>query len=106
MTHERKNGSQANAQKLGIFRVLHDENGLSSTLSSKQELLDAESLVVSDRQTRHFHPAIFLIALGAILLIYIALRLRHLGTYSLWCDEAFSVFVARSQWSDFFRQLF
>jgi hypothetical protein len=74
-------------------------------MSSNQELLDAGNVGVSDRGTSRFHPAISLVALVTVLLIYIALRLRHLGTYSLWCDEAFSVFVAKSSWHDFFRQL-
>jgi len=74
-------------------------------MSSNQELLDAGNVGVTGRGTSRFHPAISLVALVTVLLIYIALRLRHLGTYSLWCDEAFSVFVARSSWHDFFRQL-
>ena len=74
-------------------------------MSSNQELLEAGNVAATDWGTRRFHSALSLVALVAVLLIYITLRLRHLGTYSLWCDEAFSVFVAKSSWHDFFRQL-
>jgi uncharacterized membrane protein len=37
--------------------------------------------------------------------IYLSLRLSHLSSYSLWYDEVFSLVVARSQWSDLFRQV-
>lgn len=83
----------------------HDEIGLCSDVSSNQELLDPGKVAVTERWTARFHPATSLVALVTVLLIYIVLRLRHLGTYSLWFDEAFSVFVAKSSWNDFFRQL-
>jgi hypothetical protein len=84
-------------------------------MSGNQELLGASGNVVvpikkfqppvHPRKPRKAVRALFLAALGAVCLIYVGLRLRHLGTYSLWCDEAFSVFVAKSQWHDLIRQL-
>ena len=84
-------------------------------MPSNQELLSTGNVVVrvkefppsstENRRARRFQPAISIAALGIVSLIYVALRLRHLSTYSLWCDEAFSVFVARSRWSDLLRQL-
>lgn len=44
-------------------------------------------------------------ALGLTILVYVLLRLRHLGQYSLWYDEVFSVLAARSSWSGMFRQI-
>lgn len=82
-------------------------------MPSNQEFLGASDVVrvetfpsaMKQERTRRPHPAIFPGALSVVLLIYVALRLQHLGTYSLWCDEAFSLFVAKSHWNDLFRQL-
>lgn len=54
-----------------------------------------------DRRTRGLKSA----TLVLILVLYIVLRLRHLGQYSLWYDEVFSVIAARSSWSEMFRQI-
>lgn len=54
--------------------------------------------------TKHARE-ILLLGLGLVTVIYISLRLWHIRTYSLWCDEAFSVFVATSSWRDLFRQV-
>src|SRR5689334_9711448 len=48
--------------------------------------------------------------LGRILLVAIVgtgvlLRVWHLGRYSLWYDEVFSVVAARSSWTEMFRQI-
>ena len=83
-------------------------------MPSNQELLGAGNVVVRVKEfppsstgalSGRFQRVISFVALSLVSLIYVALRLRHLGTYSLWCDEAFSVFVAKSRWSDLFRQL-
>ena len=96
-------------------RVPPEEIGLCSNMSSNLEPLGTGNVGVrveefrpsaaNHRPTWYFHPAVSLAALAAVSFIYIALRLRHLGTYSLWCDEAFSVFVAKSRWSNLLRQL-
>src|SRR5581483_1881149 len=65
------------------------------------------------RTVRVARPAGFLkhkrvlsrIAFGVVILVYVLLRLRNLGTYSLWYDEVFSVVAARSSWSEMFRQI-
>src|SRR5438270_5437658 len=84
-------------------------------MPTKQELPGTGTVVVPAEEfrlpARHkgrsgpLRPEIWLAALGAVVFVYTILRLRHLGTYSLWCDEAFSVFVAKSQWRDLFRQV-
>jgi len=83
-------------------------------MSPNQELLDKD-LLIRVEEFRHLapdipaknspHRALLLAAFGVVSSIYIVLRLWHIGTYSLWCDEAFSVFVAKSQWRELFRQV-
>ena len=79
-----------------------------------QELLDKDVLdrveefrrlspdLPSNRRTRRW---LVLAIFGVVTFIYVDLRLWHIGTYSLWCDEAFSVFVAKQQWRELFRQV-
>ncbi len=45
------------------------------------------------------------VALFAIVCAGVLLRVWHLGRYSLWYDEVFSVVAARSSWSEMFRQI-
>jgi len=88
---------------------------LFSNMSRNQESLgNAGNVVV---RVEELHPlldhgwpdghtsTLWLATLAGIFVAYTALRLRHLGFYSLWCDEAFSVFVAKSDWRGLFRQI-
>ncbi|GEM_PF-2937388 len=45
------------------------------------------------------------VALFAIVCAGVLLRVWHLGRYSLWYDEVFSVVAARSSWHEMFRQI-
>jgi 4-amino-4-deoxy-L-arabinose transferase-like glycosyltransferase len=41
------------------------------------------------------------VALGAVIVLAAALRLMDLGSKSVWSDEAFSIFLAKQNWPDF-----
>lgn len=45
------------------------------------------------------------IALGAVIVVAAALRFVHLGAKSVWSDEAFSIFLARQNWSNFWHMV-
>jgi mannosyltransferase len=84
-------------------------------MSTNQELLaKAGTVIVPVREFRRpqrrdvptkAHRALPLALLGIVLSVYIALRVWHIGSYSLWYDEVFSVLVAKLRWSDLFRQV-
>ena len=107
--------SQRRLKIFVIFSNAAQRDRLSLNMSTDAEPLGTGNVAVRVKESRpplrrgrstgQFGPAISLAALGTVSFIYIVLRLRHIGTYSLWCDEAFSVFVAKSQWSDLFRQV-
>jgi uncharacterized membrane protein len=84
-------------------------------MSTNQELLaKAGTVIVPVREFRtpqrrdvptKTDRSLSLALLGIIVAIYIGLRLWHIGSYSLWYDEVFSVLVAKLPWSDLFRQV-
>ena len=69
--------------------------------------IGVQEVRVLESQTRKWAKAQ---TLGRLLLVAIVatgllLRVWHLGRYSLWYDEVFSVMAARSSWIEMFRQI-
>jgi hypothetical protein len=83
-------------------------------MPTNQELLGKDSTITVEDSHDDLHDdvssgktvrVLSFASVAVVTSIYIFLRLSHLSRYSLWYDEVFSLVVARSPWSDVFRQV-